>query len=292
MLDHLSVKTLRLLCSGEGVSDTGCKKDLIEKLVRRVVSKTKGKNRVDGSSQSSSSWFKKALERSLEKLIQATLERLWGCAAMRAFMLRAPVLSLHNQPVHSGFAPFGASAYRSSIPNPGEIKLEEGKGSGLNSFRRIGEILEGSLEPASLVISWLENKVSWFPREVKSLILLEGDRATISFRNHYSWAVGPERAMQKPCLEITSCKDSLIEILLSQTKTLAFQAVDKRYRAKLGKTQYVFTKFCNWTGEVACPASINIVRAFLGWLELAGLTIQVQDTGPESKGGSEEYKNN
>lgn len=113
-LDRLPLETLRLLCSGEGVSDTGGKKDLIERLVGRVVSKTKGKNKAEGSSRSNGSWLKEgdagvagmtldgifqksmdlgegsgkpqewaapdahyiALERSLEKSMQATLEKV------------------------------------------------------------------------------------------------------------------------------------------------------------------------------------------------------------------------
>ncbi|CAG8489795.1 hypothetical protein C2G38_2191598 [Gigaspora rosea] len=114
-LDRLPVETLRLLCSGNGLSEAGCKKGLIERLVGRVVSKTKGKDRAKRSSQSSGTWFREsdaslagmsldsifqrrtdlveeveihksgphlmciiALERSLEKSMQVTLEKVVG----------------------------------------------------------------------------------------------------------------------------------------------------------------------------------------------------------------------
>lgn len=83
--------------------------------------------------------------------------------------------------------------------------------------------------------------------------------------------------MQKPNLEVISCKNSLVKILLNRAEGLAFQAVDGKYRVRLGRAQQVITNFCNWTGEVVCPASINTIRAFLGWLELVGLAMQVQE---------------
>lgn len=50
-LDRLLVETLKLLCNGEGLSEVGVKKDLVERLAGRVVSKTKEKGRVGGNGQ-------------------------------------------------------------------------------------------------------------------------------------------------------------------------------------------------------------------------------------------------
>ncbi|CAG8821741.1 32831_t:CDS:2, partial [Gigaspora margarita] len=129
---------------GEGVSDTGCKKDLIERLVRRVVSKTKDKNRLEGSSQSSGSWFKEGDAAWLACHWIELIDKVQNVAATRAFMLKVankkgwnmaseirdpfnedPIEAyfqerwqVPTQPVHSGFALVGAPAYRSSISNP------------------------------------------------------------------------------------------------------------------------------------------------------------------------------
>ncbi|CAG8853570.1 29917_t:CDS:1, partial [Gigaspora margarita] len=94
------------------------------------------------------------------------------------------------------------------------------------------------------------------------------NRATTGFKNHCSWTIRPERVMQEPCLKVTSCKDSLVKILLNQAKTLAFQAINGRYRSKLEKAQQVFMKFWYWTREITCLANINMAIAFLDWLEL------------------------
>lgn len=53
--------------------------------------------------------------------------------------------------------------------------------------------------------------------------------------------------------------------------------MNKKYRIRLNKARQFFEKFCNWAGEVACPAKVNTVRAFLGWLEIADLASQVQE---------------
>ncbi|RIB01046.1 hypothetical protein C2G38_2232062 [Gigaspora rosea] len=80
-LERLPVETLKLLCNGEGLSEAGVKRDLVERLAERVVSKSRRKVRIDddgqGNNGNSDLQFL-ALERSLEKLIQASLEKAVG----------------------------------------------------------------------------------------------------------------------------------------------------------------------------------------------------------------------
>ncbi|CAG8834011.1 35128_t:CDS:2, partial [Gigaspora margarita] len=221
-LDYLFVKTLRLLYSSESVSDTDCKKDLIKRLVERV-------KRTDLGERSSKNWAASnahfiVLERSLEKSIQATLEsNLSTLVLLPLEHLLIEVLFQIQVPISIG------------------MKTKEAHKIKLGLFRERKEV-NYACSPFDLVHQGLTHK---------------GDRATTSFRNYYFWAIGPERAVQKPCLKITSYKDSQVKILLNRAETLAFQAIDERYRARLGKTQHVFTKFY--------------------WLELAGLTMQMQE---------------
>ncbi|RIB12582.1 hypothetical protein C2G38_2200265 [Gigaspora rosea] len=114
-LERLPVETLKLLCNSEGLLEAGVKRDLVKRLVGRVVSKSKRKERIDNDGQGNNVWgennvgfggrlfekgFEKgskviegdakmqdwgnsdlqflALERFLEKLIQATLEKAVG----------------------------------------------------------------------------------------------------------------------------------------------------------------------------------------------------------------------
>ncbi|RIB28598.1 hypothetical protein C2G38_2157588 [Gigaspora rosea] len=86
-LEQLLVETLKLLYNGEGLSEVGVKRDLVERLVKRVVSKSKRKERIDDDDQGNNVWGENngnsdlqflALERSLEKSIQATLEKAVG----------------------------------------------------------------------------------------------------------------------------------------------------------------------------------------------------------------------
>ncbi|CAG8830468.1 35297_t:CDS:1, partial [Racocetra persica] len=53
-LGRLPVETLKVFCSGEGLSETGTKKDLIERLAGRLVGKVKGKGRMEGGGQDKS----------------------------------------------------------------------------------------------------------------------------------------------------------------------------------------------------------------------------------------------
>ncbi|CAG8799535.1 21171_t:CDS:1, partial [Dentiscutata erythropus] len=55
-LGHLLVKTLCLLCSGEGLSETGSKKELVERLVGNVLSKAKGKGKPGDVGQDKNVW--------------------------------------------------------------------------------------------------------------------------------------------------------------------------------------------------------------------------------------------
>ncbi|RIB02128.1 hypothetical protein C2G38_2228679 [Gigaspora rosea] len=114
-LERLPVETLKLLCNGEGLSEVEVKWDLVERLAGRVVSKSKRKVRIDDDGQGNNIWgennvdfggsffekgFEKrskvnernakmqdwgnsdlqflALEQSLKKSIQATLEKAVG----------------------------------------------------------------------------------------------------------------------------------------------------------------------------------------------------------------------
>ncbi|CAG8796471.1 1079_t:CDS:2, partial [Cetraspora pellucida] len=110
-LEHMTVETLRVLCQAEGLLEVGTKKELVERLVGRVVSKAKEKGRGEDSSQDRDMWHDRmslvsddvvhdkfenrsenennaevqngslpdshyiALEKSLEKTVQATLEK-------------------------------------------------------------------------------------------------------------------------------------------------------------------------------------------------------------------------
>ncbi|RIB05648.1 hypothetical protein C2G38_2219056 [Gigaspora rosea] len=88
-LDRLPVETLMLLCNSEGLSELGFKRDLIERLAERVGSKAKGKSKAEGSVQNRGVWIREggvdsegvlfdALEKSLEKTVQAMLEKVVG----------------------------------------------------------------------------------------------------------------------------------------------------------------------------------------------------------------------
>ncbi|CAG8777979.1 13260_t:CDS:2 [Cetraspora pellucida] len=55
-LECMTAETLRVLCQAEGFSEVGAKKELVERLVGRVVSKAKGKGRVEGCSQDRDFW--------------------------------------------------------------------------------------------------------------------------------------------------------------------------------------------------------------------------------------------
>ncbi|CAG8522829.1 3422_t:CDS:2 [Cetraspora pellucida] len=50
-LDRLTIDTLKVVCRGEGLFESGTKKDLVERLADRVLSKAKGKDRVTDSVQ-------------------------------------------------------------------------------------------------------------------------------------------------------------------------------------------------------------------------------------------------
>ncbi|CAG8650674.1 4570_t:CDS:2, partial [Gigaspora rosea] len=100
-LDRLPMETLKVLCGGEGLSESGSKKDLVERLSARVASKVVIKIEVFGrkkmgfgeyfeeradagrGSRKAQEWASPdaqfiAMERSLEKSIQATLEKVVG----------------------------------------------------------------------------------------------------------------------------------------------------------------------------------------------------------------------
>ncbi|CAG8566091.1 12638_t:CDS:2 [Cetraspora pellucida] len=113
-LDRLSMETLKMMCKGEGLPETGAKKELVERLAMRIISKAKGKG-VENSNQCKDTWDEKsgnvldiltrekderrsdindgsfgvqecvipdlqymALEKSLEKTVQATMEKVVG----------------------------------------------------------------------------------------------------------------------------------------------------------------------------------------------------------------------
>ncbi|CAG8595193.1 3463_t:CDS:1, partial [Cetraspora pellucida] len=50
-LDRLTIDTLKVVCRGEGLSERGMKKDLVERLADRVLSKAKGKDKVTDNIQ-------------------------------------------------------------------------------------------------------------------------------------------------------------------------------------------------------------------------------------------------
>ncbi|CAG8637009.1 13497_t:CDS:2 [Cetraspora pellucida] len=49
-LDQLSIETLKMMCKGEGLSESGSKKELVERLVVRMISKVKERG-IKNSSQ-------------------------------------------------------------------------------------------------------------------------------------------------------------------------------------------------------------------------------------------------
>ncbi|RIB04957.1 hypothetical protein C2G38_2048001 [Gigaspora rosea] len=113
-MGRLSLETLKMLCKAEGLSELGTKKELVERLSGRIVNKAKGKDKEEVSNQSKNTregrigidfdggvcegFFDKrletseggmgargfstpdlqyiALERSLEKTVQTTMEKV------------------------------------------------------------------------------------------------------------------------------------------------------------------------------------------------------------------------
>ncbi|RIB05174.1 hypothetical protein C2G38_2220390 [Gigaspora rosea] len=67
-LERLPVKPLKLLCNGEGLSKVGVKRDLVERLASRVVSKSKRKERIDDDDQGNNVWRKNDVA-TLEKAV-------------------------------------------------------------------------------------------------------------------------------------------------------------------------------------------------------------------------------
>lgn len=51
-MDRLSLETLKMLCKGEGLSEIGEKKELLDKLASRIVDKAKERDRGEENSQS------------------------------------------------------------------------------------------------------------------------------------------------------------------------------------------------------------------------------------------------
>ncbi|CAG8822822.1 24967_t:CDS:1, partial [Gigaspora margarita] len=51
-MDRLSLETLKMLCKGEGLSDIGAKKELVDKLASRIVDKAKERDRGEENSWS------------------------------------------------------------------------------------------------------------------------------------------------------------------------------------------------------------------------------------------------
>ncbi|CAG8795296.1 25899_t:CDS:2, partial [Racocetra persica] len=78
-----------------------------------------------------------------------------------------------------------------------------------------------------------------------------------------------KRAVQESGLEASGGVHRLVRVLLERADRLAFRAVDKGYRLRLDKALRVFEDFCMWTKESSCPASVELIKAFLGWLEMA-----------------------
>ncbi|CAG8648285.1 4629_t:CDS:2 [Gigaspora rosea] len=136
-LGRLPVETLKLLCNGEGLSEAGVKRDLVERLAGRVVSKSKRKERIDDDGQDAKTqdWGNSdlqflALERSLEKSIQVSLEKavgaffpngpgeMGGMASNPMAHWSMPGQQYFQQPGQPGFVPGGIFTYRSMLPYP------------------------------------------------------------------------------------------------------------------------------------------------------------------------------
>ncbi|CAG8446014.1 4009_t:CDS:1 [Cetraspora pellucida] len=73
-LERMTAETLRVLCQAEGLSEVGAKKELVERLVGRVVSKAKGKGRVEGCSQDRDFWDERMSLES-EDVVRDTVEK-------------------------------------------------------------------------------------------------------------------------------------------------------------------------------------------------------------------------
>ncbi|CAG8820685.1 33959_t:CDS:2, partial [Gigaspora margarita] len=100
---------------------------------------------------------------------------------------------------------------------------------------------------------------------------------TTSRRDYYSGTIRTERTMQKSSLETISGENRMGEVLIKRANDLAYCAINRSYRKRLVKAQQLFEHFCSWMKKSACSASIDTVKAFLGWLELAGMLAQVYE---------------
>ncbi|CAG8495244.1 16920_t:CDS:2 [Gigaspora margarita] len=154
------------------------------------------------------------------------------------------------QPVQSGFMQNMPQAYSNTVPNQNLYQQSYGsQGSsrpyGYNRFSRQGA--QGS------------------------------SRTTTSRRDHYSGTIRTERTMQKSGLETISGENRMGEVLIKRANDLAYCMINRSYRKRLVKAQQLFERFCSWMKESACPANIDTVKAFLGWLELAGMSAQVYE---------------
>ncbi|CAG8849998.1 28636_t:CDS:2, partial [Gigaspora margarita] len=100
---------------------------------------------------------------------------------------------------------------------------------------------------------------------------------TTSNRNYRSGTFGAEGTLQESGLEVVGSKDRMVKVLMDRANILAYCAIDKDYRKRLVEAMQLFESFCKWTKDTACPASVTTIKAFLGWLELAGMSTRVQE---------------
>ncbi|CAG8761230.1 42957_t:CDS:2, partial [Gigaspora margarita] len=129
------------------------------------------------------------------------------------------------------------------------------KGSEIVGFREntnkellwINQEGQGGVNFASMGISNLVADVSRGPKR--------GDGITTGGRNYCPRTVRPKRTVQQSGLETNCSKHRLVDMHLTRAENLAFRA----------------------TGEVAYPAKVDMVKVFLGWLEMAGLAPRVQE---------------
>ncbi|CAG8590762.1 16405_t:CDS:2 [Cetraspora pellucida] len=85
-----------------------------------------------------------------------------------------------------------------------------------------------------------------------------------------------ERTIQKPKLEVSSDKNSMVRELLRHADSIALRSIGSSQRVCLSKAYELYRKFCSWANILENNMNKDILFAFIAWLDMTGQSGQVQ----------------